>query len=696
MKTDKRVYFYIFSLAFIVRFLFLLQIAGTPIFNLLMNDAAIYDIWAQNIVKGNWLGSNAFFQAPLYPYFLAILYKIFTHNLFWIRLVQIIMGSVSCVLISLAGKHLFSEGAGIAAGLIIAIYPTAIFFDFIIQKAFLGLFFMALLILVLCKSMRDQGSYKIWLFAGIIMALLGLTRENAFVLLPVIIIWLIIHFRHLSLMDRISKAGLFLLGVIIILSPVAIRNKMVSGEYIITTFQFGTNLYIGNTQGADGLYRPLIWGEGDTSAEMKNAIDIAQGALGRHLSPSEVSHYWTKKALSYIISHPREWMLLMFKKWRLLLNSLEIGDTEDIYTYAMHSGLLKVLITLFHFGVITTLAILGICVTLKQWRRLWLLYIMICSYAASVTFFFIFSRYRYPIMAILAIFAGAGTIKAIELFRMRAYKILLPAFTVTLLFAIFINWPVMAKPEEQMIAGGHYNFGNALLDKGKPDMAIKYYNTALKYLPFNVQVLNNLGKAHQLLGNLNEAMTYYIKAIEIKPDFAVPYHNIGLILTNSRMYEAAISHYLQALKYQPDSIKSHYQIAIPLMKTGRIEEAIKHYYEVLRLAPDSPEALSHLAWIMVTCGDHEVRDVPKAIELAIRASDITSHERIDILEILAAIYAEAGQFEDAIVIGQKALEVAQSQQRVQIIEGIKNRLALYQKGETIKNRLVFIDTYCMD
>ncbi len=60
----------IFAVALAVRLLHLWQMAATPYFSVLMGDARGYDAWAQRLAGGDWIGTDVFYQAPLYPYFL--------------------------------------------------------------------------------------------------------------------------------------------------------------------------------------------------------------------------------------------------------------------------------------------------------------------------------------------------------------------------------------------------------------------------------------------------------------------------------------------------------------------------------------------------------------------------------------------------------------------------------------------------
>src|SRR5690349_22963550 len=127
----------IFLAALTVRLVHLFQIRRAPFFALLMGDARSYHTWAQQIAAGDWIGSGIFYQAPLYPYFLGLVYTLSGDTPTMVRLWQAVIGSCACVLLGYAGCRLFSRTAGIAAGLMLAFYAPAIFFDGLIQKSVL-------------------------------------------------------------------------------------------------------------------------------------------------------------------------------------------------------------------------------------------------------------------------------------------------------------------------------------------------------------------------------------------------------------------------------------------------------------------------------------------------------------------------------------------------------------------------------
>src|SRR5207247_10184643 len=179
----------IFAVALAVRLVHLWQIRRAPFFTVLLGDSRAYDEWAQRLAGGDWIGHEVFYQAPLYPYFLGLLYAIGGRHLLLVRLVQAFVGSAACVLLGLAARRLFSVRAGLAAGLVLALYAPAIFFDGLIQKSVLDVFFVCLALWTLSGLVDHPARRTAWLGLGLAMGALSLTRENALVLIAVIVVW---------------------------------------------------------------------------------------------------------------------------------------------------------------------------------------------------------------------------------------------------------------------------------------------------------------------------------------------------------------------------------------------------------------------------------------------------------------------------------------------------------------------------
>src|SRR5210317_832843 len=106
-------YVAIFLFAVTIRLVYLYEIIDQPIVSILLGDAESYDAWAQEIVGKGWIGDRTFYQAPFYPYFLALVYTIGSRDFILVRLVQILIGSASCVLLASAGARFFNKKAGL-------------------------------------------------------------------------------------------------------------------------------------------------------------------------------------------------------------------------------------------------------------------------------------------------------------------------------------------------------------------------------------------------------------------------------------------------------------------------------------------------------------------------------------------------------------------------------------------------------
>ena len=93
------------------------------------------------------------------------------------------------------------------------------------------------------------------------------------------------------------------------LLPVAVRNKVVGGEFVLTTSQFRPNFYIENGEAATGMYQPLAFGGGNAEHERSDATMLAENELGRQLNPSEVSSFWFWRSIREIREDPARWQL---------------------------------------------------------------------------------------------------------------------------------------------------------------------------------------------------------------------------------------------------------------------------------------------------------------------------------------------------------------------------------------------------
>jgi superkiller protein 3 len=225
---------------------------------------------------------------------------------------------------------------------------------------------------------------------------------------------------------------------------------------------------------------------------------------------------------------------------------------------------------------------------------------------------------------------------------------------------------------------GHNNLGSALLRKGNVDEAIVHYQKALQIKPDYAEAHDNLGNALLQKGNVDEAIAHYQKALQIKPNYVEAHNNLGCALLRKDNVDEAIAHYQKALQIKPDYAEAHDNLGSALLRKGNVDEAITHYQKALEIKSDSLNVLNNLAWLLATCPDAHIRDGVQAVKYAERACELTHYGVSPLVGTLAAAYAEAGRFDDAIAAAQKACALAAAAGEQDSLEKSRKLLALYR------------------
>jgi tetratricopeptide (TPR) repeat protein len=644
----------IFLVSLIVRLVHLYQIRRAPFFTLLMGDAQSYHAWAQRLAAGDWIGSDVFYQAPLYPYFLGLVYTLLGEAPITVRLCQAVIGSLACVWLAFAASRLFSRPAGIVAGLMLAFYAPAIFFDGLIQKSVLDAFLLCLALALFSVLIVQPVRRRSWLWVGVTLGCLTLSRENAVVFASAVLLWLLSCQRHLA-RARLALAGFLLAGLAIVLLPVALRNKIVSGEFHLTTSQFGPNFYIGNNEAASGTYEPLRFGHGDPKYERQDARELAEQATGRRLTPAEVSRYWTWRALEYIWTQPGDWLELMGRKIMLAWNASEVADTEDQVSYADWSVLLRLTSRVWHFGVLAPLALFGIWATWPRRAELALLYLLPAAYLLALIAFAVMARYRYPLVPFLILFAAAG-VTNVAILRATPGRAV-SGVAAAILFAVFCNSPGYSMPEMRAITES--NVGTELQAQGKLDEAIAFYRAALARDPKDAVTRSNLGAALAAKGQLDEAIAQYRTALDLAPNDADSYYNLANALMAQGKLVDAVGQFRKALRIEPGLTEAYLNLGNALVALGQTEEAADHYRRAIELRPDGVEAVNNLGLLLAAQGrlDDAIEQFRRALAINPDFADAQT-SLANAHNDLGVMLAQQNRLVDAIAHFREAIRLA--------------------------------------
>ena len=537
-----------------VRFVHVVETDDTPLVRHLIGDAAGYYDWAQRIAEGQWVGSESFYQAPLYPYVLATQFKAFGVSSWTVRIVQAVWAGVAVWCLYLVTSRLFNRRCGLLAAWMLALYAPAIFFDGIVQKASLGCVLLCGLLAVTAK-VAEAPRLPAIVAAGVLLGCLVLVRENALVWLPIMLVWIWFAPVGSTATDRFPAVGAYVLGVGLALLPVGVHNAVVGGEWSLSTFQAGPNFYIGNHHGAHGRYAPLVRGHETPAFERHDATMLAERAVGHKLSARAVSRYWLLRTLNDIRMHPLSWLGLMGQKLLMVVDRHEVADAESLYVYADSSVTLRVLGPVWNFGVLCPLAAMGIVLTRSRWRELSIYYALIASMILAVAIFYVMARYRFPLVPLLIPFAAVGCVKAWICVRARELRRLFGAVIVALIVAVVVNVPV--HDVKRLNALAWMNVGVALAQGGDVAGATAYFRKAISGHPESAEANNNLAQA-----------------LAIQGDFA-----------------GAIPHYETALAAGATWIGGDFNLAVALEQVGRRLEALKHFEKAVELNPSDSDAI---------------------------------------------------------------------------------------------------------
>jgi len=147
------------------------------------------------------------------------------------------------------------------------------------------------------------------------------------------------------------------------------------------------------------------------------------------------------------------------------------------------------------------------------------------------------------------------------------------------------------------------------------------------------------------------------EAVRIAPNEAVTHSALGrvLLLQGKPAQAVAALRQATALHYAPSDAV---QLAMALVQQGRTQDAVAEYRNILASNPDLPDALNNLAWILAASTHPEFRNGANAVQLAQRACEVTHNGQPLMIGTLAAAYAEAGRFDDAVKAAQKAHDLA--------------------------------------
>jgi len=261
--------------------------------------------------------------------------------------------------------------------------------------------------------------------------------------------------------------------------------------------------------------------------------------------------------------------------------------------------------------------------------------------------------------------------------------------------------------------------GSILQVRKRIDEAVSYYQRSLEIKRDDPVTLCRLGIAYAQLGQHERAVELCREALRLSDKFAQAHHALGASLAALGRYREALGHLQRAAQLDPKLPGIHYDLGMVLAQLGYSQQAVValetavrrqprnavartrlgllyaqmhnprgavgQLRRALQLNPRDLVAANALAWIIATSPDAALRDGPEAVRLAERLCQATQYNQPELLDTLAAAYAEAGRYDDAVRVATQALQAASSAGKGDLVEQIRARLSLYKQHKPYRS-----------
>ncbi len=591
----------VFVLAVGVRLLYMHQVSAGPLFNVFQTDARWHAEWAQTLAAGEWTEKHPFFRAPLYPLFLAGAYRLTGESFLGARVVQHLLGAISCVLVVLLGRRMVNAAAGALAGFICALYGPLIYFENELLIPSLAVFlFLAMLLALHAAAARPTAAR--WLFCGGLLGCSAITRPTFLVIAPAIVLWWLWKRRRADENRRtLAHVLVFGAGLMLPILPVTLHNRVIGGEWVLISTQGGANFYIGNHAEADGktavAFIPPAWVRHEKYVDNVwwSSRANAEALSGHPMTDSAVSRFWFARGLAYWRENPAGALGLTVRKVYYLLNGFEIESNRSMYLDRLWSPLAATLFwqhnpgVAFPGGVLLPLALIGMFLPARPTPLAGLPRWIIALYALTIVAFFVTGRFRIPLVPLLAIYAAQAVFWLIAAVRFRRYKQLRLAGAALVLLVVLSNSALWGVRDVDYARQASI-LGEAYYRAGQPGRAAAYLEEAVAADPNQFADHLDLARVQLELNRVTDAEASFRAVIALAPQIAPAHTGLGAALMAQDRPEEAIASLRTALKLDPRDGAAHFLLAELLSAAGLTDEARDHREQAERLIPGIDDA----------------------------------------------------------------------------------------------------------
>lgn len=587
-----RVGLLLFALALVPRVLFWWEWNRAGLLNLPVVDALTFHLEARGLLDGTWPGNEPFWQAPLYSFFLGAVYAAFGDDGATVRLVHALLGALTAVLTWILARRWLPPAWALGAFAVVGLHGPLLYFEGQLLRETLA---NVLLVAWATLLLGILHSPRVWMWGscGWVLGLTALCRENALVLLP-LLVWGAMAAGGGSTDRRRGGRWLPLAaalgGLALAIGPVTVHNWRQEPDLVPISSSGGINFFLGN------------------NAESSETLAIRPGSRWQALldeprragaeTAADRSRYFYGKALRWIASDPPGFVANTLRKAAVLLSAHEQGRNQDIYPSRSGSWVLRVTMWKagpigFPFGLLLPFAALGACALLRggplrsavsapEGRASKgegsTLLLLVGLYVLGVLLYLPAARYRIPLVPFLAVLAMIGARAWLGACwprpraRLRGRdRSCLAAVGVFLSAALAANGGWIETREDP--ADQAFLQGSALAEFGQVEDALVELDRAVRLEPGHADAWTALAALKGRTGRGEESVRAALTAITIDSTLVMPWVNLGTTLLAAGDFRSAEPSLRRALALDPDMPEARLSLAELLVRTERREEA---------------------------------------------------------------------------------------------------------------------------
>jgi tetratricopeptide (TPR) repeat protein len=221
----------------------------------------------------------------------------------------------------------------------------------------------------------------------------------------------------------------------------------------------------------------------------------------------------------------------------------------------------------------------------------------------------------------------------------------------------------------------------ALQALGRVNEAWEQIQTAIARHSGDANLIVQQAQLLAVTGNNKDAAALAAKAAALAPDHPQAWHNAAVWNLQVGQTDEAIRQAREALRIRPGEGVLHLVLGNALATRGEVAEGLKHLRLAVELKPDWALGMNELAWRLASAPRAEWRNGAEAVTWAEKACALSENQTPKFVGTLAAAYAEAGRFNEAVTTAGRAIEVARASGQMELVQRNEQLLGLYRNGQ---------------